>query len=420
MKLFKFHYNNKIMIILVTSLVWTLNFRSTFKNNSDSMGLGSCWVLRFDPILILIKNVICILYFVAFIYQIISTKDKTLNEQVLITKKEGNQIKIELDELNKGGKTILNGIYKVNQLDKFYLKFFFWLKIFLLILFIYIIEELYFLLSNNHVLDRVICPIRNFGILLSLFIFSPLILNKSFKSNRHQIYPFLIIFFLSLLIILFNVFGVDRFLKKFNPVNSSIYYSIYFLIGLEIILIKYLVDHQFISIYLILGTKGLIGTIVFTGINTSFSKRQFFDFLDNILTFEYEDMLDEFEFIYKIIYIITIVILQWLKIYIINIYTENHLQMIMMMVDLIYFPFYCIERFSIQKFSIFRIDSFIYNACIGILNTIFMLIFNEILECKFWGLNKDLNKNINLRQNTELTLILKRIDTESSFEPENE
>ena len=408
------------MIILVTSLVWTLNFRSTFKNNSDSMGLGSCWVLRFDPILILIKNVICILYFVAFIYQIISTKDKTLNEQVLITKKEGNQIKIELDELNKGGKTILNGIYKVNQLDKFYLKFFFWLKIFLLILFIYIIEELYFLLSNNHVLDRVICPIRNFGILLSLFIFSPLILNKSFKSNRHQIYPFLIIFFLSLLIILFNVFGVDRFLKKFNPVNSSIYYSIYFLIGLEIILIKYLVDHQFISIYLILGTKGLIGTIVFTGINTSFSKRQFFDFLDNILTFEYEDMLDEFEFIYKIIYIITIVILQWLKIYIINIYTENHLQMIMMMVDLIYFPFYCIERFSIQKFSIFRIDSFIYNACIGILNTIFMLIFNEILECKFWGLNKDLNKNINLRQNTELTLILKRIDTESSFEPENE
>ena len=408
------------MIILVTSLVWTLNFRSTFKNNSDSMGLGSCWVLRFDPILILIKNVICILYFVAFIYQIISTKDKTLNEQVLITKKEGNQIKIELDELNKGGKTILNGIYKVNQLDKFYLKFFFWLKIFLLILFIYIIEELYFLLSNNHVLDRVICPIRNFGILLSLFIFSPLILNKSFKSNRHQIYPFLIIFFLSLLIILFNVFGVDRFLKKFNPVNSSIYYSIYFLIGLEIILIKYLVDHQFISIYLILGTKGLIGTIVFTGINTSFSKRQFFDFLDNILTFEYEDMLEEFEFIYKIIYIITIVILQWLKIYIINIYTENHLQMIMMMVDLIYFPFYCIERFSIQKFSIFRIDSFIYNACIGILNTIFMLIFNEILECKFWGLNKDLNKNINLRQNTELTLILKRIDTESSFEPENE
>ena len=142
----------------------------------------------------------------------------------MITKKEGNQIKIELDELNKGGKTILNGIYKVNQLDKFYLKFFFWLKIFLLILFIYIIEELYFLLSNNHVLDRVICPIRNFGILLSLFIFSPLILNKSFKSNRHQIYPFLIIFFLSLLIILFNVFGVDRFLKKFNPVNSSIYY----------------------------------------------------------------------------------------------------------------------------------------------------------------------------------------------------
>ena len=30
-----------------------------------------------------------------------------------------------------------------------------------------------------------------------------------------------------------------------------------------------------------------------------------------------------------------------------------------------------------------------------------ILIFNEILECKFWGLNKDLAKNINKRQKEE-------------------
>ena len=120
--------------------------------------------------------------------------------------------------------------------------------------------------------------------------------------------------------------------------------------------------------------------------------------MDKILEFEYDDMLDEFEVIYKIIYIITLVIIQWFKLYIINRFSENHLQMILMMTDLIYFPLYCIERLAIQNFTIFRFDSFLLNAIIGALNTFFMLIFNEILECNFLGLNKDLKNNINIRQ----------------------
>ena len=236
------------------------------------------------------------------------------------------------------------------------------------------------------------------GILLALFIFSPLILKQPCNYNRHQIIPFIIIFINSLIIVLFNVFGVDRFLKKFKAVNSSIYYSTYFLMGLELVLIKYLTDHEFISIFLILGIKGIFGTIIFIGINASYTKKQFFDFLDKILEFEYDDMLDEFEVIYKIIYIITLVIIQWFKLYIINRFSENHLQMILMMTDLIYFPLYCIERLAIQKFSVFRMDSFALNVVTGILNIFFMLIFNEILECNFLGLNKDLKNNINIRQ----------------------
>ena len=83
--------------------------------------------------------------------------------------------------------------------------------------------------------------------------------------------------------------------------------------------------------------KGVIGTIVFIGINAAFTPRQFFDFLDSILTFEYDNMFDEFNVIYKIIYVITLVILQWSIIYIINKFSENHLQMILMMVFLSYF-----------------------------------------------------------------------------------
>ena len=398
MGLFSLHFDDSLYVILITCFLWAINFRATFKNNSDSMGLGSCWVLRFDPILILIKNIICIFYFIVFCYELKLSRSYKRAEQIYVKKQEGSQIKIELTELKPNEENLINTVNVANKLDKTEVKIWFWIKNFLLILVTYIIEELYFLLSNNHVLDRVICPIRNFGILLALFIFSPLFLKKACSYNKHQIIPFIIIFILSILIILFNIFGVDRFLKKFKPVNSSIYYTTYFLIGLEIVIIKRLVDYEFLSIFLILGIKGLIGTIIFTGINIAYTPRQFYDFLDSILTFEYDDMLDDFEVIYKIIYVVTLVILEWLKIYVINKYSENHLQMILMMVDLIYFPFYCIERFPIQGFTIFRFDSFIFNVIIGVLNTFFMLIFNEILECKFWGLDKGLKRNINKRK----------------------
>ena len=232
MSLFKFNFDDKIYIILIASFLWGLNFRSTFKNISSSMGLGSCWVLRFDPMLILIKNIICIFYFIAFIHEVKSSKAKYVKQKIISTHALKNKIKVEYNELKIGGETILNTLDEVNYLNKLYLKILFWMKIILLILVIYIIEELYFLLSNNHVIDRVICPIRNCGILLALFIFSPLFLKKPCSYNKHQLIPFIIIFVLSIIIILLNVFGVDRFLKKFNPVNSSIYYSLYFLMGL--------------------------------------------------------------------------------------------------------------------------------------------------------------------------------------------
>ena len=401
MGIFRFHFDNEVYMVLISSFLWALNFRATFKNNSDSMGLGSCFVLRFDPILILSKNAICLLFFGIFIYEIKLSKGKKIGEKQVVQKQEGNQLMVEIKDINLNNETILDAVDKAKNLEKPHEKFLFWLKVVLLVIVIYIIEELYFMLSNNHVLDRVICPIRNFSLLLALFIFSPLILKKPCSYNKHQLIPFIIIFVLSLILILFNIFGVDRFLKKFKPINSSVYYGTYFLMGLEIILIKYLVDIQYISIFLILGLKGLIGTIVFTIINIKFTPKEFFYTIDYLLTFEYDYMYEEFEVIYKIIYVITLVILQWIIVYMINKFSENHIQMILMMTDLIYFPFYCIERFAIEHFTIFRFDSFLINAIIGALNTFFMLIFNEILECNFWGLNKDLKRNINKRQDND-------------------
>ena len=395
MALFYLQFDKSFYIILITSVLWTINYRSTFKNNSDSMGLGSCWVLRFDPMPLLIKNIICIFYLIVYFYEIKLSKSD-VNRKIFIQKKEKNQIVIQKEELDH-----IIMVERGNNLLRSKNKIFFWIRIILLILVVYIIEELYFILSNSHTVERVICSIRNFCLLLGLFIFSPLILKKPCSYNKHHLIPSIMLFVFSLLILLFNIFAVERFFKKFQPVNSSIYYSEFFLMGLEIVIVKHLMDKEFISMYLILGIKGIIGTIIFTIINIAFTKRQFYDLLDSILTFEYDDMLDDFEIIFIIIYIITFVILEWIKIYIINQYGEYHFPMVLMMVDLIYFPFYCIERFAIQKFSVFNIGLLLLNTIVCFINIFFMLIFNEILECNFWGLNKDLKKNINIRKDIE-------------------
>ena len=85
-----------------------------------------------------------------------------------------------------------------------------------------------------------------------------------------------------------------------------------------------------------------------------------------------------------------------------------------MITDIIYFPLYCIERFGVQKFTISTPASFCANVILGFLNVLLMLIFNELLECKFFGLDENLIKNINKRQKEDYLTSLEN-NINSSF-----
>ena len=91
-----------------------------------------------------------------------------------------------------------------------------------------------------------------------------------------------------------------------------------------------------------------------------------------------------------------------------------------MIVDIIYFPFYLIEKFCFQQFRITTPSTFYLNASLGFINVFLMLIFNEILECKFWGLDRNLKKNINKRQDDEINLGLKEMTSSSSITTNND
>ena len=126
-------------------------------------------------------------------------------------------------------------------------------------------------------------------------------------------------------------------------------------------------------------------------------------------------MNDDFEIGPKICYVSSLLILQYLKFFIINRFTESHLLSVVMITDIIFFPPYCIERFFVQKFPISTKSTFFINGILGFINTFLMLIFNEILECKFWGLDTNLKKNINKRQAEELGINLVTMSSGDDF-----
>ena len=396
MGLFQFNINNKTIFIFITSIVWAINFRSTFKNIDGHMDTGSYSSLKYDHNLIIIKNIFNCFFFVGFFIETKLIRSSRKDEKQLVKRQKGNTIIVELKE-NDSNDSLLDSVSKIHQLNNAKLKILFWSKIIFIIAIIYFMEELYFIFSNNHILDRIVCPIRNLGFLISILIFSPLLVRKSCFVYRHQLFPLIIIFILSITMIVFNITKIERFDKIFG-LNFAIYLLSFTLMGLESVLIKYLVDIQYINIFLILGIKGIVGTLTFGIINIKYSKIEFFNFFDNLLDFEYDDMYMEFPIYQKIIYIASLLILQYLIIYTISLFTPNHLLSALMIADILYFPLYIIERFAIQGFNISNPASFCLNVILGFINVVLMLIFNEILEVKMFGLNSNLEKNINKRQ----------------------
>ena len=91
----------KILPILITSLVWDINFRSTFKNIDAHMDVISYSSLKYDPIVILIKNILCaILFFTLyFISKKINSSIQGTNKLLLVTTQKGT-ISYDIKEEN--------------------------------------------------------------------------------------------------------------------------------------------------------------------------------------------------------------------------------------------------------------------------------------------------------------------------------
>ena len=93
--------------------------------------------------------------------------------------------------------------------------------------YIYLLEEIYYIIGNTHIMDRLNIPMRNLAVLITVFILSSLLIKKQFKLYRHQLFPSLIVIATSLTLIIFNVLDITRFKKIFNINKIFNRYPIY-------------------------------------------------------------------------------------------------------------------------------------------------------------------------------------------------
>ena len=432
MSLFKLDLNEQILIIIITAIIWAINFRLTFNNINFHMDIGNYCSLKYDPFLTLIKNILCIFYFIPYFIELrINKSDNNVKDNNIESKnkKTDTADSTELKKLNSDEDIgIIESLIISNKLIGNKDKILFIIKVILLICFIYFSEEIYFIMTNNHELDRTVCPTRNmftlFAILFLSIIFNRHKIDKAQIQNfltykKHQIIPLIIIFLLSLFLMLYNPLKIERFKDLYN-INLLIYIIIFLFMGFELVFIKYLVDTLFINKFLILAIKGILGTIIFIIINLTTNKNDYYNFFDKLLSFQYDLGNENFYLSFKIFYVITSCFLQYLKIVIVNKFDEMHFLSTLMITDIFYFPLYCIERFSVQNFKISTVDTFYINVLIGVINTILMLIFNEILELNFCGCNKYLRKNIIRRESLEIIKIFGNSeDDRESIDEEN-
>ena len=150
MAICKLNLDNQTLIIIISSIVLSINFRLSFNNINYHMDCGNFYSLSYDPILILIKNILCVLFLLAYYFESKINKENNSNNNIINENDISGDIIGEIESI-----VLFNKLYEKKN------KSLFILKVIILIIFIYACEELHFIVINNHILDRLICSIRN-------------------------------------------------------------------------------------------------------------------------------------------------------------------------------------------------------------------------------------------------------------------
>ena len=378
-KLIFFNYEKKTIFIIFLSISWILCFRSSIPKIFYYMDIYES--LRNDTFLLFIKNVIGIFFFV--IYSIERGRAKLTERSHLeqIEKHINGELVIEKHITKRKRKSIVD-LKSANKINLF--------LIFLKIIITYFIEESYFLVDNNHIFDRETISYRNFLLMISIFIFSQLLLKNNNSIYRHQIIP-------TSLILLANLVGIVVFQLHYaisfqdQIYKLSIYSNLYILLGLEFVFEKILIDFDCINIFLLLGIKSVFGTITFSIIRFVFNKR-YIVYADTITC----------SLVQKGFYVFFLLLIEFLKLLVVQNFSPSHIFCSMQLGDLLYFLYYTFERKKLYGLDIPSKIPYYLQGLFAILSFLLSFIFCEILILNFCKINE--NTKMFIRKRGEIDM----------------
>ena len=121
---FQIIQRNKTFFIIITSLVWAINFRAIFKNIDGHMDLGSYPTLKFEPIVILIKNILSfIVYLIIFLYSLKINSSK-VTDKILVQKESGSLVSFGYKEKEERD-NLLDSVSQSQNLNTYKIKILF-------------------------------------------------------------------------------------------------------------------------------------------------------------------------------------------------------------------------------------------------------------------------------------------------------
>ena len=378
-KLISFNYEKKTNLIVFLSFSWILCFRSSIPKIFYYMDIYES--LRNDTTLLLVKNVIGIFFFI--IYSVEKKRAKLTERSSLhkIEKRENGKLIIETHIAKIRRPSIMDFILP-NKLVYFF--------IFLKIIITYFIEESYFFLDNNHIFDREVVSYRNFFLMISLFTFSQLLLKNNNSIYLHQIIPISLIILGNLaIVIVFQTYFVKSFKDQLYKLSN--YINLFTLLGLEFVLEKILIDYDYVSIFLILGIKSLFGAIIFFIIRFVFDQK-YIIYADTIICSP----------IQKIFYVFFLLLVEFLKLIVIQSFSPLHIFCSMQLGDLLYYFFYTFERIKIYKLEIPSKIPYFLQGLFANLSFILTLIFCEILILRFCKMDENTKMSIIERSDSDI------------------
>ena len=378
-KLISLNYEKKTNLIIFLSISWIFCFRSSIPKIFYYMDYYES--LRNDTSLLLVKNVLGIFFFIFYSVEKKRTKLTERNTLQQIEKHEKGQLVIETHITKLRRQSITDYI-----LPKKIIYFFIILKIIIT----YFAEEAYFLVDNNHIFDREIVSYRNFFLMISLSVFSQLLLRSNNSIYIHQIIPISVILLGNLVIIIvFQVYFERSFINQLYKLSN--YITLFSFLGLEFVLEKILIDFDCLNIFLILGIKSGFGTVVFFIIRFIFDKKHII-YADTVICPP----------IQKIFYVISLLLVEFLKLIVIQNFSPFHIFCSMQLGDLLYYFCYTFERKKLYGLDIPSKTPYYLQGLFAILSFLLSFIFCEILILNFCKISENTKMFIRKRSNSDM------------------